>query len=162
MAHEKNDAPGDASRIVSRAALKLQVTLDEQIANTTVQREFGIHRSADKIRTFLHGCLKKYLEESVYKEKDEEGNVIREILGVSKILDPVLLEEVIQFNDDLNTDRLVAAELAVALAMKLDPILGAVSNDSDGRMKNLVKPVQTRTMFPESHGMFRNYKRKLF
>jgi len=135
--------------------------LTEIVPNTTVRREFGIHRSAEKIRTFLHGSLKKYLEESVYKEKDEEGNVIKEILGVSKILDPVLLEEVIQFNDDLNTDRLIAAELAIALAMKLDPILGAVSADSDGRMKNLVKPKKKNVMFTQSKGLFLN-KRKLF
>lgn len=135
--------------------------LSEIVPNTTVQREFGIHRSAEKIRTFLHGSLKKYLEESIFKETDEEGNVTKEILGVSKILDPVLLEEVIQFNDDLNTDRLVAAELAVALAMKLDPILGAVSNIADGRMQNLIKPKKKSIMFTESKGLFLN-NRKLF
>lgn len=136
--------------------------LSEIVPNTTVQREFGIHRSAEKIRTFLHGSLKKYLEESIYKERDEEGNVVREILGISKILDPVLLEEVIQFNDDLNTDRLVAAELAVALAMKLDPILGAVTNEPDGRMKNLVKAKKSNSLFsPSQKSLFIN-KRKLF
>lgn len=135
--------------------------LSEIVPNTTVQREFGIHRSAEKIRTFLHGSLKKYLEESIFKETDENGVTVKEILGVSKILDPVLLEEVIQFNDDLNTDRLVAAELAVALAMKLDPILGAVSNIADGRMQNLIKPKKKGTLFAESKGLFSN-NRKLF
>jgi len=137
--------------------------LTEIVPNTTVSREFGIHRSAEKIRTFLHGCMKKYLEESVYKEKDDEGIVIKEILGVAKIFDPVLLEEVIQFNDDLNTDRLVAAELAIALAMKLDPILGSISDTKDGRYQNLVKPKKVgNTLFPQSNGLFLNDKRKLF
>ena len=31
--------------------------LTEIVPNTTVRREFGIHRSAEKIRDFLHGCL---------------------------------------------------------------------------------------------------------
>lgn len=135
--------------------------LTEIVPNTTVQREYGIHRSAEKIRTFLHGCIKKYMEESIFKEVDEEGNTIREILGITKMFDPVLLEEVIQFNDDLNTDRLVAAELAIALAMKMDPIFGAVGPSSDDRARSLLKPKKS-TLFPVGSGAFGSNKRNLF
>lgn len=102
--------------------------LREIVPNTTVQREYGIHRSADQIRDYLHACFKKYMEEKVYEEKDEEGNIVKQILGVYKILDPLLLEEVIQYNDkEGNYDRVVAAELAIAQAMRMDPIFGRVS-----------------------------------
>ena len=37
--------------------------LKEIVPNTTVRRDYGIHRSSEKIRDFLHGCLKKYTEE---------------------------------------------------------------------------------------------------
>lgn len=137
--------------------------LTEIVPNTTVRREFGIHRSAEKIRTFLHGCFKKYMEESIFKDVDENGNTVKEILGISKIFDPVLLEEVIQFNDDLNTDRLVAAELAVALAMKMDPIFGSSGPGGDERVEALFKKNKhKRPLFNESKGMFKNNKRKLF
>jgi hypothetical protein len=137
--------------------------LTEIVPNTTVRREFGIHRSAEKIRTFLHGCFKKYMEESIFKETDDEGNTTKELLGISKIFDPVLLEEVIQFNDDLNTDRLIAAELAIALAMKMDPIFGTSGGKSDDRIASLYnKNKQPKLLFQESKGIFKNNKRKLF
>jgi hypothetical protein len=100
--------------------------LMEVVPNTTVKREYGIHRSSQKIIDYLHNCLKKYLEDVIHAEKDEHGNLIKEVTGVSKIIDPVLLEEIIQYNDQGNFDRLVAAELAIAQALKMDPIMGRV------------------------------------
>ena len=82
--------------------------LQEIVPNTTVRREFGVHRSSQKIIDYLHNCLKKYLEDVVYVEKDEEGNVIKEMTGISRVFDPVLLEEVIQYNDQGNFDRIIA------------------------------------------------------
>ena len=50
--------------------------LKEIVPNTTVRRDYGIHRSSEKIRDFLHSCLKKYTEEVVHEETNEEGEVI--------------------------------------------------------------------------------------
>ena len=136
--------------------------LMEVVPNTTVKREYGVHRSAQKIIDYLHNCLKKYMEEVVQRDKDEEGNVIREITGVSKIFDPVLLEEIIQYNDQGNFDRIVAAELAIAQAMKMDPILGKVGGSGDDRVKALYANKQKHTLFSESRGLFNSKKRKLF
>jgi len=111
--------------------------LREIVPSTTVNRDFGIHRSASKIRTHLHNLMKDYLEEQLILEKDEDGKIINEILGVNRVLDPVLLEEIIQFHDDLNTDRLVAAELAIAQAVKMDPIIGAIGQKKDPRIEQL-------------------------
>lgn len=113
--------------------------LREIVPNTTVSRDFGIHRSAEKIRIFLHNEIKEYLEEELVVERDENGKVIKEVLGVSRVLDPLLLEEIIQYHDDLNTDRLIAAELALALANKLDSIIGAVNQKKDPRIESLGK-----------------------
>jgi hypothetical protein len=141
--------------------------LMEIVPNTTVKREYGIHRSSDKIINYLHVCLKKYLEESIVKEKDDEGNVIREVLGVSKVFDPVLLEEVIQYNDQGNFDRIVAAELAIAQALKMDPIMGKIGGSGDERVKSMFKKKQGNILFTDSRGgMFgrtpKKYKHKLF
>lgn len=136
--------------------------LTEIVPNTTVRREFGIHRSAEKIRTFLHGCIKKYMEESIYKETDDDGNTIKEVLGISKILDPVLLEEIIQFNDDLNTDRLIAAELAIALAMKLDPIMGKIGGEPDIRIQSMFTKNKNKQLFSSRGSLFNSPKNKLF
>lgn len=135
--------------------------LKEIVPNTTVNREFGIHRSADKIIDYLHNCLKKYTEEVVHCEKDDEGNITSQVLGMNKIFDPVLLEEMIQYNDEGNFDRIVAAELAIALAYKLDPIIGKVTESGDPRLKSLGKK-KSVTLFGESRGLFKRKKVKLF
>ena len=59
-------AKGD-SQYLERQPLWLQ----EIVPNTTVRRDYGIHRSAEKIRLFLHGCLKKYTEEVIHREKND-------------------------------------------------------------------------------------------
>lgn len=137
--------------------------LKEIVPNTTVQREYGIHRSAEKIRDYLHSCLKKYMEETVYTEKDENGDVVKEVLGVYKIFDPLLLEEIIQYNDkEGNYDRVIAAELAIAQALKMDPIFGRVNQREDPRIRALYSERTKSQLFTNSRSMFTNKKRKLF
>jgi hypothetical protein len=138
--------------------------LMEVVPNTTVKREYGVHRSSQKIIDYLHNCLKKYMEEVIHRETDEDGNVIREATGVSKIFDPILLEEIIQYNDEGNFDRIVAAELAIAQALKMDPIMGKVGGSGDERVLALYSrnKKQNRLFSEPSQGLFANKKRKLF
>jgi hypothetical protein len=128
-----------------------------------VRRDYGIHRSAEKIRDFLHGCLKKYTEQTLLVEKNDAGEVINEKKGMVKIFDPVLLEEMIQYNEDGNFDRIIAAELAVALAMKMDPIMGRVGSSGDARVMAMHSKTKKNKLFAESRGLFNNRpKQKLF
>lgn len=136
----------------------------EVVPNTTVTREYGVHRSSDKIRDFLHNCLKRYLEEVIFEEKDKDGNVIKQVLGIHKILDPVLLEEIIQYNDkEGNFDRVIAIELALAQAYKMDPIYGKVGGEKDSRIQSLAKPNKYKGQLfnQSSSGLFKK-KRKLW
>ena len=142
--------------------------LKEIVPNTTVKRDYGIHRSSQKIIDYLHTCLKHYMEEAIYVEKDDNGVVIKETLGVNKIFDPVLLEEIIQYNDQGNFDRIIAAELAIAQAMKMDPIMGKAGGSGDERVKAMFSKKKGNILFTDSRaGMFgkspNRYKRnKLF
>ena len=136
--------------------------LKEIVPGTTVRREYGVHRSSDKIRDYLHNCLKKYMEEVIHRETDGDGNVTKEVRGVSKIFDPMLLEEIIQYNDQGNFDRIIAAELAIAQALKMDPILGKVGGSGDDRLKAMFRPNKKNQLFTESRGMFQRKKSKLF
>jgi hypothetical protein len=105
------------------------------VPNTRVNRDYGIHRSAKQIRDFLDGQLKEYLDDSIYKDYDDKGSLIKEVFGVSRILDPMLLEEIIKFDKEKNFDRVIAAELAIALANKLNPVIKIDSLDSDRRIE---------------------------
>ena len=136
--------------------------LKEIVPNTTVRRDYGIHRSSEKIRDFLHGCLKKYTEEIINSESNEDGEVISQTKGMAKILDPVLLEEMIQYNETGNFDRIIAAELAIGLAMKLDPILGKVGDQQDVRLTSMHKRNKKNKLFTQSRGLFDRKKNKLF
>ena len=140
--------------------------LKEIVPNTTVRRDYGIHRSSEKIRDFLHGCLKKYTEETLVTERDDDGNVVSETKGMVKIFDPVLLEEMIQYNEDGNFDRIIAAELAIAMAMKMDPIMGKIGGTGDARVMSMQKRNKNNKLFTESTSLFNSgggkYKRKLF
>ena len=136
--------------------------LMEVVPNTTVKREYGVHRSSDKIRDYLHNCLKKYMEESILIERDENGDITKEVRGVTKMFDPVLLEEIIQYNDVDNFDRIIAAELAIAQALKMDPILGRVGGSGDDRVAAMFKSKPKNQLFTDSRGLFNTKKRKLF
>jgi hypothetical protein len=138
--------------------------IKEIIPNTTQSRDFGVSRSSDKFIDFLHGCLKKYTEEVIYEEKDKEGNIIKQVTGMHKILDPMLLEEMIQYNDEGNFDRIVAAELAIAQAMKMDPIYGKATQSND-MVKQLYSKErkQAPTLFGETPSLFTQRRKiKLF
>lgn len=150
---------GDASLYLTRQSDLF--FLLEVVPNTTVHREYGIHRSSEKIRDYLHGCLKKYTEDIIYEERDEDGNIIKQITGMSKILDPMLLEEMIQFNEDGNFDRIVAFELALVQAITMDPIYGRAGGSGDERVKAMNRK-RTNPLFMPSQGMFNRRKQKLF
>ena len=135
--------------------------LKEIVPNTTVRRDFGIHRSSEKIRDFLHGCLKKYSEEIIASDTNEDGEVISSTKGMAKILDPLLLEEMIQYNESGNFDRIIAAELAIGLAMKLDPIMGKVGSQEDVRLTSMHKNKKNK-LFTKSRGVFSSSKHKIF
>jgi len=139
--------------------------LKEVVPNTTVNREYGIHRSSDKIREFLHNCLKRYLEEEIYVEKDENGNVTKRVLGIHRIMDPLLLEEIIQYNDkEGNFDRIIAFELCLAQVYKMDPIYGKITQTKDPRVQSLSKKRDKVGLFPSANKpqRIKTRKSKLF
>lgn len=122
---------GDAARYLAPQPDWLR----EIVPNSTVRREYGIHRSSDRIRKHLDSLLKSYLDEVVLQERDDKGSIIKDILGVTRVFDPMLLEEIIKFNADGNFDRVIAAELAIALADHLNPQFLVSSTDKDPRFK---------------------------
>lgn len=139
--------------------------LKEIVPNTQTNREFGIHRSSSRIIEHLHGCLKTYLNQKLDTQRDENGSIISETLGVYQVRDPMLLEEVINFNEEGNFDRIIAAELAIAMAFHLDPIIKVSSIEEDPRFKSLFNKAKRNkaSLFDEGRTLFsNNNKNKLF
>jgi hypothetical protein len=119
---------GDAARYLAPQPSWLR----EIVPNTSVRRDYGIHRSSDRIRNHLNGLLKSYLDDAIYKDEDTG----QETLGVTRVFDSMLLEEIIHFNsEEGNYDRVVAAQLAIALADHLNPQFVVASDKKDPRFE---------------------------
>lgn len=144
--------------------LEAQPTWVKALFGSTVTREYGVHRSSDRIRNHLRSLFKQYMEETIYTERDENGSVIKEIKGVNRILDPMLLEEVSKWNEDGNFDREVAASLAVAMARHLDPIMGKMSSVDNKRMESYAKNYNKKSsgLFGRSDNQSASTIKKLF
>lgn len=131
---------GDAPRYLSPQPQWLK----DIVPHTGVTREYGIHRSSERIRQHLHHLFQRYLDEVIYSETLDNGE-IKEILGVSRVFDVMLLEEVKKFNLDGNFDRIVAAELAVAMADHLNPQFVVGNVDTDPRLKSYFSGKKSRS-----------------
>jgi hypothetical protein len=68
----------------------------------------------------------------------------------------------IQYNESGNFDRIIAAELAIALSMKLDPLIGRVGEKQDVRLTSMQNRNKKNKLFTESRGLFSRKKNKLF
>ena len=132
--------------------------LKEIVPNTRVDRKKGIHRSSKQVRDYLDGVLKRYLDEVLSRTVDEKGSVLSEVIGVTRILDPMLLEEVVRFDKEGNFDRIIAAELAIALAEHMTPQVRLGSLSTDQRVKDLYKKTSSN-MRAFDMGVKRVYKR---
>lgn len=136
--------------------------LKAYVKNSTVNRKFGIHRSADAIRNNLHETFKEYMNEKIRVDKDEHGSVIREITGMYRILDPMLLEEIIKFNPEDtngNYDRIVAFELALSLGNYLNRSIGKISySDDDPKQKAYYQRNKKKTSMFNTNNLFFNTK----
>ena len=120
--------------------------LKEIVPNSrTLTRKKGISRSSGKTRDYMDGIFKKYMDEVIYTDKDDEGRVTREVIGVSRILDPMLLEEVIKYDKDGNFDRIIAAECALALAEHMTPQIKVSDVRIDSRIESLYHRKSTKS-----------------
>jgi hypothetical protein len=149
---------GDAARYLAPQPQWLK----EIVPNTSVRRDYGIHRSSDRIRNHLDGLLKSYLDDIIYKDEETET------LGVTRVFDNMLLEEIIHFNsEEGNYDRVVAAELAIALADHLNPQFVVASERKDPRFEAYFgNKKSTNTVFdysrPSPINIGRSRRPKLF
>lgn len=127
----ENDEPSFCKYMVERGCAEMYLSPQPKlyktlVVNGTQTRPYGLSRQSPQVREYLNGALKKYLDEVIHTEIDENGVIQREYRGVTKVLDHTLLSEIIGFAPGVNVDRQVAASLAIAMAKELDPLLGTV------------------------------------
>jgi hypothetical protein len=144
---DKNEAP----RLLERTP----TFLNDIHPNSTVNRDYGIHMTKD-IKNHLLSLIIEYLTEVIEIERDEQGNIIKERLGVSRILDPLLLKELIKFTPKLNVDRVIAFGLTLAMAKSLNNqvVIGDSSNN-DERLKEYFRASKKPSLFRQTRSPFK-------
>jgi len=122
--------------------------------SSQVNREYGIHMTND-IKNYLNSLIIEYVTEVIDREVDEKGNVVKERLGVTRILDPLLLKELIKFTPKLNVDRVISFGLTLAMAKSLNSKSVVVSSTEDNRMKDYFKTSKQKQLFRTTRSPFR-------
>lgn len=122
--------------------------------NSTVNRDFGIHMTKD-IKSHLLSNIIEYLTEVIDIQRDEDGNIISEKLGVTRILDPLLLKELLKFTPKLNVDRVISFGLALSMAKSLNTQVVIRSTDSDTRMKEYFSANKKSNLFRSTRSPFK-------
>ena len=143
---DKNEGP----KILERTP----TFLNDIHPNSTVNRDYGIHMTKD-IKNYLLSLIIEYLTEVIDIERDDQGNIVKERLGVSRILDPLLLKELIKFTPKLNVDRIVSFGLTLAMAKSLNTQVMIGNNDTDTRMKEYFKSSKKPSLFRQTRSPFR-------
>ena len=109
-------------------------------------RHKGVSSSPKNIELF-NTNLKQYLEEVFASLPVPGSEETKKLLGVAKIYDPTVLDEVIKWNKDGNFDRIRALSIAITCARKMDAqrIQPVVEDDEPV----IVRPKRRRGPFRE-------------
>jgi hypothetical protein len=138
---EKNEA----SRLLERTPS----FLTDIHPNSTVNRDYGIHMTKD-IKNYLLSLIIEYITEVIDVTHDSDGNIVKEKLGVTRILDPLLLRELIKFTPKLNVDRIISFGLALAMAKSLNTKIIVNNSSEDDRLKEYFKLKKPTSPFRNS------------
>jgi hypothetical protein len=102
--------------------------------NSKVNRIYGLHMTR-KIKEHCVTNIINYMEEVIDIVRDEQGNEIGKVLGVKRILDPLLLQEMRRFEYEpprgQEHDRVIAFGLALAYAQELNKTVGTTQSKKD-------------------------------
>jgi hypothetical protein len=85
-------------------------------SNNNVYQEYGWRNTGTLFRSHLLSYAIEFLKEELDHETKEDGTIVKTIYGVERIPDEMILQEMVQYQDDLNVDRLVAFSALVAFA----------------------------------------------
>lgn len=89
--------------------------IDDLGTNREVYKQYGVHMN-QTIKTYVLSNIKEYLQDELDILYDADGARAKTIYGASRIPDKPLLEEIQQYHDKLNTDRIIAFGLALSFA----------------------------------------------
>lgn len=127
-------------------ATKKDITfLGELNANKDVHKQYGVHMTPT-IKAYILNNIKEYITEEQDILYNADQSYKRSIYGVERLLDKTLIEEIKQWHEKLNTDRIIAFGLALSMA-KSYIMNGIIERTSTIVEKEEEKYTPNRTFF---------------
>ena len=134
------------------------VFLKDLGSNNTVYQEYGWKNTGTIFKNHLISYAIEYIREATDEELDDNGEVIKQTLGVERIPDKMLLTEMMQYYPGLNVDRLVAFSALVAFAKLQQANRGYIKRkERDKSVDNLEK---SQNLYKLNMRPFKNLGRK--
>lgn len=121
--------------------------LEDMKFNANVHKQYGVHMTPN-IKSYILQNIKDYITEELDHIRKENGEVVRTIYGIERITDLGLLEELKQYRDGVNTDRLISFGLALSIA-KHYAVNGVLVRKDDRKNK------QDKVMSPPQRSFFK-------
>lgn len=125
--------------------------LRELIPNSSISDDYGIRMGSgiqDKVKKY---CFEKLIEYLTARIGDEEiviagEKVIKTIHGVKRIKDRMLLKEMLNYNETLNVDRIIAASIAIMFGTLLESRNVFYKVDKRDEKNKVYEPVRLNSL----------------
>jgi hypothetical protein len=128
-------------------------------SNTNVYQEYGWKNTGTLFKTNLLSYAIEYTKEELDIETKPDGTIVKTTYGIERIPDPMLLKEMLAYQDGVNVDRLVAFCALIAFAKVQQANRGIrkrveESKENLQKSKNLYK--LSKNMFTHMGGQHQN------
>jgi len=85
-------------------------------SNNNVFQEYGWKNTGTLFKSHLLSYLIEFLKEELDHEVKPDGTIVRTKYGIERIPDPMAMEEMTQYDGEINVDRIVSLAALVAFA----------------------------------------------
>jgi hypothetical protein len=92
------------------------IFLKDITSNNNVFQEYGWKNTGTLFKSVLLSYLISYLNEEIDTITKDDGTVVKRVYGIERIPDVMAMEEMENYDDDVNVDRLVALSALIAFA----------------------------------------------
>lgn len=146
--------------------------LKELNYNNTVMQEYGWRNTGDLFRNHMISYLIQFMKEEIgeealpMKEKTEDGSlrsITRKVYGIERIPDLMLLEEIDGFENDKNTDRLVAVAALITYLYIRTANYGyqrmVEKNYKDKKAWELANKINQYYIYKQTHSVIKPWRR---
>lgn len=125
--------------------------LRELVPNSSIADDYGLRMGSgmgDKVKKY---CFEKLIEYLTARIGDEEvviagEKVLKTIHGVKRIKDRMLLKEMLNYNETLNVDRIIAASIAIMFGTLLESRNVFYKVDKRDEKNKIYEPVRLNSL----------------